>query len=60
MDTSIFVLIMLFATGDYRGGLTTVQQEFSTVERCEAARMQLEKAHNGQYMVLRAQGCFKK
>ena len=51
---------MLFTTSDYRGGLTTVQQEFSTLERCEAARVQLEKAHNWPYLALRAQGCFKK
>lgn len=66
MTTTVFVLLMLWSTGDYRGGLAVVQQEFNSHEACEIARVELAKAHNGggggsgSGRVLAAQGCFRK
>lgn len=58
MNTTIFVLLMILST--YKGGVNVVQQEFNSLENCEAARIVLQKAHNGDSLVVRAQGCFKK
>jgi hypothetical protein len=60
MTNGIFVLLMLWGTSSSNGGLAVVQQEFSSREKCEAAREVLIKAHNGSSSVLRAQGCFQK
>lgn len=56
----LYVLIMIFSTGNYTGGITVVQQEFNSQETCEAAKVQLAKAHDGYAAVLRVQGCFLK
>lgn len=56
----LYVLIMIFSTSSYRGGMTVVQHEFNSLETCEAARAALAKAHTGDTAVLRAQGCFLK
>lgn len=58
--STVFVLIMLWGTGDHRGGMTLVQQEFSSRETCEVARIELAKAHERYSTSLQAQGCFKK
>lgn len=57
--STIYVLIMLWYTGLYNGGITTVQQEFNSFESCEAARSFLAK-HTANHVSLHAQGCFKK
>ena len=61
MDSTIFVLLMLWDGGLSRGGVAVVQQEFNSRESCEAARVHLLKAHESTIGPrLEAQGCFKK
>jgi hypothetical protein len=60
MNTTIFVLLMIWSTSASYGGIAVVQQEFSSREACEAVRAELAKAHNGTTRVLGVQGCFKK
>lgn len=55
-----FILLMIFTTGEYRAGITVVQQEFDSRATCNVARLALAKAHDGSSRVLVAQGCFKK
>jgi hypothetical protein len=43
--STIYVLVMIFGTGHLYGGPAVVQQEFSSRETCEAARVELAKAH---------------
>jgi hypothetical protein len=57
---TIYVLLMIWATSSTYGGVGVVQQEFSSLEACQAARVALASAHDGSNAVLRAQGCFKK
>lgn len=57
---TIYVLIMLWSTSSSYGGVSFIQQEFTTLERCEAVRQELAKARDGNNRVLAAQGCFKK
>jgi len=57
---TIYILLMIWTTNDYRGGFGIVQQEFSSKEACEEARVVLSKAHNGTDRTLAAQGCFRK
>lgn len=57
---SIYVLLMLWATSSSYGGVTIVNQEFSSLRACEDARVVLAGAHDGRTASLRAQGCFKK
>jgi hypothetical protein len=56
---TVYVLIMIFGGSTSQSGYATVQQEFSTPERCEAARKALAERHGGNF-TLRAQGCFQK
>ncbi len=56
---TVFILLMLWGGYSSQSGIAVVQQEFSSLETCEAARRTLERAHQGA-MQLRAQGCFKK
>lgn len=35
--TEIYVLLMLWTTGSYNGGVGVVQQEFTSAATCEAA-----------------------
>lgn len=58
--TIIYVLLMVWSTATHHGGIGVVQQEFNSLEACEAARVALEKAHTAPHRVLGAQGCFKK
>lgn len=61
MNTTIFVLLMLWGGETYQSGIGVVQQEFNSKESCDAARLVLEKAHvRGSGMTLKAQGCFRK
>jgi len=60
MTSSIFVLMMVWATASSYGGVFVVSQEFSSKETCEAARIAMASAHNINTSELRAQGCFKK
>lgn len=58
--SGIYVLMMVWATGSSYGGVFVVNQEFSSYEYCEKARVVMAKAHNPYNSELRAQGCFKK
>lgn len=61
MGETVFVLLMVF--GHHRGGVAVIQQEFTSLERCEAARKHLEKAVEpglSTLTLVRSQGCFKK
>lgn len=61
MNSTVFVLLMIWGGNTNQSGIAIVQQEFISMESCEAARKVLEKANgNGLGMRLRAQGCFKK
>jgi hypothetical protein len=60
---TVFVLIMIFGGNSSGSGYATIQQEFSTLEKCEHARKTLATIHNNNntgYSVLRTQGCFAK
>jgi hypothetical protein len=56
-----YVLLMVFSV---QGGVGVVQQEFSSFNACEKARIAMETAHttgSERYnVILRAQGCFAK
>lgn len=54
------ILIMLWASVSSSGGMTVLQQEFTTPDSCEHARRQLEKSHYSTNVKLVAQGCFPK
>jgi hypothetical protein len=57
-----YVLLMVFSI--MQGGVGVVQQEFSSFNACEKARIAMEKSHTTgaeRYnVILRAQGCFAK
>lgn len=60
---TVFVLIMIFGGSTSQSGYATVQQEFTTLERCEAARKTLTALHatdRAGNFTLRAHGCFQK
>lgn len=58
--SGVYVLLMIWSTSTSYGGIGVVQQEFTSLERCEAARIALVKAHERYSTELRAQGCFKR
>lgn len=63
MNSTVFVLIMIFGGSTSQSGYATVQQEFTSFERCEAARKALAARHGTDLagnFTLRAQGCFQK
>ena len=65
MNTTVFVLLMLFGGTTTQSGMMVVQQEFNSFESCEAARIHIVSSVFNDYsssysMRLRAQGCFKK
>jgi hypothetical protein len=57
--STVFVLIMIFG-GASQSGFAVVQQEFNSLETCEAARASLATAHDRMYAGLKAHGCFRK
>jgi hypothetical protein len=58
---TVYILIMLWGGNTSNSGLMNITQEFYTLEKCEAARAILEKAHKQTYgMVLVSQGCHPK
>lgn len=65
MESTVFVLIMIFGGASAQSGYATLQQEFTTKARCEAARAEIAERRstkdgdNGSFY-LRVQGCFAK
>lgn len=57
---SMYILILIFGGFSSQSGYAVIQQEFYSLERCEAARVEIAKAHNGFPVILRSQGCYKK
>ena len=53
-----YILIMVWSSSSYHGGIAIVQQRFATEAACHQARIAIAKAHNGESRVLGAQGCF--
>lgn len=62
MSSTIFVLMMLWGGTTINSPILLVQQEFSSLETCEAARKAMASADQKGYynLVVSAQGCFKK
>lgn len=59
MNTTIFVLIMIFGGSTSKSGFAVITQEFNSFETCEKARIHLEKSQTDTNL-LRSQGCHKK
>ena len=60
---TVYVLLMIFGGSTSQSGYATVQQEFTSQERCETARKELASKHatdSGRNFTLRVQGCFLK
>ncbi len=55
-----YILIIVFTSGASYGGVETLTQEFSTKDNCEVARVSLVKAHDGNSVVIKSQGCYRK
>lgn len=58
--STIYVLLVIFATGSSYGGVGIVQQEFSSLENCEAARQVVVKVDRKYTAEAIMYGCFKK
>jgi hypothetical protein len=56
--STAYVLIMVLTY--YSHGLTTVTQEFTSLESCEAARKHVALFHETHGGAVKAQGCHKK
>lgn len=61
----IWVLIMVFSGGTSQSGVATLNQEFTSFEKCEFARLHIEKSVENQSMYsmstkTRSTGCFEK
>jgi hypothetical protein len=59
----IFILIMVLGGYSSQSGVATVQAEFSSREKCEAARLHIVKnltSKEHQRVVIQSQGCFEK
>ena len=52
----IFVLIMLLS---FNSGITSINQEFFSLERCNVALVEMNRNLNPS-VVIRSQGCYKK
>ena len=59
--STVWVLLVVFYAGRADGGVAVVQQEFTSQENCEVAKVAIEKAQLGGYSRShRTLGCFKK